>query len=857
MPAALRWLLIVLVTLVVLCGIAWAAVAILLPPSRVRALVEQQANAALNRPFRLDGVSVGLWPPVRASLRGVALAEPGGFASGAAFQAEAIHVDVDLFALIAKRVVVRRLTLEKPAIHLVLRADGATNFDSLMKAPPPATGGAGGASPPPAMDLAVDRIGIHGGQLLVDDLKAKRRTALDIESTQHLSLQSNGQRIGTGGTTALSGLAFGPLTAARRSDLNQGLAAITWNIEHQGAYDAARQRLALERLALAFGGTAIEMKGVVDHPGPHATLDLTSQGTGVDLAEVLKMLATADASALHGISGAGRLDFDLRVKGGLGPDRLPALTGVLHLKDASFRYPGAPAGVDALALTANFAPDSLGIGDLACRVAQQPVRAQLEVTHFADPDVRFAVQGNLDLAAIAPLLGQNDATLGGRVAVDVRGRGRAKDATAMALEGTAKLANVSVEAKPLPKKIEGINGDLAFSMDKVAVKALTLKAGQSSLALDATVTRPLALMAKPGSTPPAGMQFSLRSPYLDLAELMPAGGGGPVLPNAKGGGTIRIAQLKNQKLDVKNVSADIALEPGVMSAPAFGLDGYGGAVRGSARFDFRDPAAPVYALKAKIDTVRAEQILAAWTPLKGLIKASLNTSLDLSGAGTQPDQIQRTLTAIGAAAMANGTIGPGPALEAIAALVKMPELKEVRFSDLKLPFRIERGRMITNGAKLVGPYGEWNAAGSAGFDGTLDYAVSITLPPDVVQKLNAKSAQAAGALADDQGRMLLDLKVGGTATSPRVEWDTKAMQDRLAGRASAALAEQRAKIEQDLKKNFTPENLASPDSLKRIVDQYKGISHDSLKKVGTDLINSFFGKKPAKTDTTKRDTMRK
>ena len=48
---------------------------------------------------------------------------------------------------------------------------------------------------------------------------------------------------------------------------------------------------------------------------------------------------------------------------------------------------------------------------------------------------------------------------------------------------------------------------------------------------------------------------------------------------------------------------------------------------------------------------------------------------------------------------------------------------------------------------------------------------------------------------------------------------------------------------------------ASGDSVKKIVDAYKGISHDSLKKVGKDLLKNFFG--TAKKDTARRDTTAK
>ena len=75
------------------------------------------------------------------------------------------------------------------------------------------------------------------------------------------------------------------------------------------------------------------------------------------------------------------------------------------------------------------------------------------------------------------------------------------------------------------------------------------------------------------------------------------------------------------------------------------------------------------------------------------------------------------------------------------------------------------------------------------------------------------------------------------------------MRDRLAGRASQALAEQKNKLANELAKSLTPENLSSPDSLKKLEKQLKTMNSDSLKKVATGLFNSLF--KSPKRDTAK------
>jgi hypothetical protein len=838
--------------LLLLVLLAWGALAVLFPPAKVRALVSAQLTSALSREVRFADASLSLWPPVRLTVSAPALAEPGGFGNGAAFQARSLHLDLDVWALLSRRVVVRRLVLDRPALHLVLNPDGTTNLDGLVK-PQPAPQGKGGA----AMDLAVRELRIQEGRVLVDDRKSSRRTAFGIESRISLAAEAGGERVATAGETVFSGLAGGPMSATRLSDLRPFLGGLDWRLAHDGKLDTKQKRLALARLTLGLGRAELGLSGVVDGLGPTPRVDLRARGEAIDLRPVFDFLAASDAAALHGIGGSGRLDFDLAIRGALGPGAMPRVSGTLTVADGALRYPGAPAGVEGLALTARFAPDTVAIGDARAHVAGQPVRAALFATRFADPFVRFAVQGNLDLAAIAPLVAPKDTKLGGRAAVNVQGSGRARDPGSLALSGGARLNDVSVQSPLLPNKVEGVRGEIQFSQSRASVTGFSARSGKSSIALDATVDRPLALMSgMPGMTPagagpgasgpatgrvaPATVHFNAASSYFDVADFLPTTPGAPVLPNATGEGRVTIARLRNQKLDVSDVRARVALEPGVLAVPEFAMHAYGGTALGTARFDLTDPARPKFAVKTQVDSLEADDLLSAWTPVKGLLHGSLGTTLNLSGEGATPADLKRTITAVGLALVADGTLGPGPALEAVARYTKIPALKQVRFKDARLPFRVEGGRVVTDPVTLKGPSGDWRLIGSAGFDGTLDYAVSGTLPPDVVEKLAAKSALAAGALADPEGRILLDLRVSGKVIAPQVSWDGTAMRDRLAGKASQALEAQRAKLEAEAQAAAQRQLAAAQDSARKVVERTQRAATDSLKRRAGDLLKGFF-----------------
>jgi hypothetical protein len=844
-PAAKRrsriWL-IVAVPLV-LAAVAWAALTIAFPKSRLKEMTRRQLAISLARDVRFRDVGLTMWPPVRLSVDELALAEPGGFAQGTALQTHALHLDLDVFALVGRRLVVRKLALDRPAVHVLLRADGTTNLDSLG-APP-------GRKPAKPMDMELDEITVDDGRILIDDVAAKRRTILSISTRSGYSSARDGT-IRTQGTSHVRGLRFGPLSAVRDSQLNGSLAKLDWQIEHRAAWSDRAKRLALERLAVAFGGTQLAVSGTVDVLDRRPIVNLRATGRGVDLSEILGYLAAADARLLSGARGGGKLEFDLGVKGAIAGRVRPVVTGTLALRNGSVSYPGVPVGIEKVALDARFAADSLVIPALSARVSGQPVRGSIRVVGHDDPRVRFTLAGKFDLAATSRFLADQDTKLDGKLALDVAGQGRAKDPGSLDVSGWAQIEDGSVLSPKLPKRIDHLSGRFDFSSRQAAIQGLRAQAGKSSFTFDATATRPLALLAKnpPGAerVPPALIDFTLRSSYLDIAELVTPTPGGPLLPNALGHGHVTIDRLKSGRLDVANVSAKVDLSPTEIVASPFRFDGYGGSVSGAATIDVARPARPRVRMQARVDSTQADALLSAWTGAGKIVHGRLGSSIELATDGLTAEQVRSSLTAKGIAQVVNGALGPAPLFESIAAFTRIPSWREVRFKNFEAPFRVENGRVATGPAHLSGSYGEWVIAGTTGFDGALDYAVSVTLPPELVSSLGAGAALAAGALADDKGRVLLDLRVSGNAKSPRVAWDARAMRDRLIGKKSAAIL---APILGGKTPRDTLGSLrkAAEDSARAQARRFQRAFEDSVRSAARDALKNLFGK--PKRDTTR------
>ncbi len=855
-----RWTrrtLIALAIVVVLVAAAWASLRAFLPPDRVKALLSARLSAALKRDLRVGRASVTLFPPVRVRIGDVALAQPEGFARGPMLELDGLDLDLDAFALLARKLEVRRLVLRQPRIYWITQPDGRSSIDDLLR-PQPARRGT-------ALTMDLRELRVVDGRVVMDDLRSGKRATFHWD--QQLRLRVGRKRIASEGDARIWGYAFGPTTVVNFDRLDAGLADLELKLRHRGHFDRGTRKLTLERGELALGKATLSVAGTVDSLGREARAALHVTGRRIDLGALLGALSKADVAVLRGVRGDGEMDMDLRLTGPVSWKRLPAMTGAGRIRHGSLRYPGAPAEITDLETALRFHPDQVEMIDLRARAGGQPLRVQGRIYRFADPLLDAVIRGTLDLGAVGPLLAGKEARMAGRAGVDARASGRLRDPGAMALSGSLWVREAQVESKRLPRRLEHLNGTFSLSGTRARVSGLSFAAGKSSLQFDATVDRPLALLAQPGpgqaagASPiaPAQVDFSLRSPNLDLADLAPSGGGPMPVFRARGAGTVAIGRFKNGKLEARDVRADLSLAPDLVEVTRYSLKAYGGGASGTARFESRAPARPAYRVTAQVESMQADALLSAWTPAHELLSGVLSGNAELRGEGTRPAQIRGTLTGDGAARVAAGRLAAAQPLEELARITGLPELRETSFRDLQASFHVEHGRVVTDPVTIFRPSGDWRMAGAIGFDGSLDYAVSITLPAEVASRLpHTAAAIAAGALRDPEGRLLLDLRITGTVSSPKVRWDPRAMRARLTGKVTDVLAEQRKRLEQEAQTTLL--HAITGDSSRHPLENAGRAMRDSLKKLGENLFKGLIPGKtqePAKSvpaDTAKRDT---
>ncbi len=127
----LRWTLGIVAALVVLVGIALAAVPYLVDTPRVQALIASNASQALGRPVRFASFSLAVLPLPAVELHGLEVAEDPHFGKDPFLKLDTGRVRLKLGPLLTGRVELGEFTLKKPVITVIQQPDGRMNIATL------------------------------------------------------------------------------------------------------------------------------------------------------------------------------------------------------------------------------------------------------------------------------------------------------------------------------------------------------------------------------------------------------------------------------------------------------------------------------------------------------------------------------------------------------------------------------------------------------------------------------------------------------------------------------------------------------------------------------------------------------
>lgn len=812
---------------------------------KIADIVKKEGNKMLNAQFDFKDLNISLFrnfPQASVTLEDFWLKGTGEFANDTLVQAGEVTAAINLFSLFGDSGYdISKIFIEDTRLHAIVLPDGRPNWD-IMKPDTAAVEEASAqeeeASP---FKVKLQRFVIKNMNLIYDDRQGKmyadirdfnavcagdlgsERTTLKLEAeTKSLTYKMNG----------IPFLANANISAKMDVDA-----------------DLVNNKYTLKDNTLRLNAIQAGIDGWVALKDPAIDMDLKLNTNDVGFKEILSLIPAIYATEFSSLKTDGTATLNATAKGILQGDTVPAFNIDMQVKNAMFRYPDLPAGVDQININASVQNSggsldltTVDINPFSFRLAGNPFSLTAHVkTPVSDPDFKAEAKGVLNLGMIKQVYPLGDMELNGTIDADMQMSGRLsyvekEQYDQIQASGTIGLTDMKLKMKDMPD-VDIRKSLFTFTPKYLQLSETTVNIGKNDLTADSRFENYIGYLLK-GTTLKGNL--NINSNYLNLNDFMTASSDeASAAPSdetaaadstATTGGIVEVprnidfqmdANLKQvlfDKMSFNNMNGKLVIKDGKVDMKNLSMNTMGGNVVMNGYYSTADAKKPEMKAGFKLANIgfaqaykeldMVQKMAPIFENLKGNFSGSINVQTDLDAAMSP---VLETMQGDGSLSTRDLSLSGVKAIDQIADAVKQPSLKDMKVKDMTLDFIIKDGRVETKPFDIkMGDY-NLNLSGSTGLDQTIDYTGKIKLPA------------SAGNISK---LMTLDLKIGGSFTSPKVSVDTKSM----ANQAVEAVADEAlSKLGQKL--GLDSAATANKDSIKqKVTEKAAEKALDFLKK---------------------------
>lgn len=762
-------------------------------------LVKEEGNKMLNAQFDFRTLNISLlrnFPSASVSLEDFWLKGSGPFENDTLIQAGELTAAVNLFSFFGDGGYdISRIIVKDTRVHAIVLEDGRPNWDVMKPSPDAETPEDETAQETfriKLQKLSVDNLSVvyddRQGGVFADLSRLEADCSGDFGSDRtvvDLKMETPSLTCRTGGIPLLN-----KVSLEADMDVDADLAG--------GKFTLRENMLRLNAIQLNLDGWLAQTKQGMD-------MDLRLNTNEVGFKELLSLIPAIYAKDFQDLKTDGKVTLNAFARGSMeGNTKVPQFEVNLDVKDAMFRYPSLPAGVEKINISAlvrnaggPLDATEISVAPFDFVLAGNPFSLNATVkTPVSDPDFHLTARGKLDLGKVKEVYPLDDMQLNGLVQADLELGGRLsmvekEQFEQMQAKGSLRLNQMKLVLKDMPP-VDIQQSVFTFSPRYLQLSETTVNIGKNDLTLDSRFENYLEYALK-GSTLKGTLNVS--SNHLNLNDFMSADTTAAVAEvpaDTAAMGVIRVPEnidfqmqaafreLLFDKMTLTDGKGTLLVRNGTVDMRNLSFNTMGGSVTMNGAYAAPQNKQPelnaafnmrnISFAQAYQDLGLVQQLAPIFAGLKGNFSGNLQIDTPLD-ATMSP--VMSAVQGKGALSTKDLSLSGVKFIDQVADIVKKPSLKEIKVKDLNIDFEIKDGRVTTKPFDLkLGDY-NMNLSGSTGLDQTIDYTGKITMPADgIASKLGT-----------------VDMTIGGTFTSPKVGIDMASLARNAAEQALKGLGE--------------------------------------------------------------------
>jgi len=770
------------------------AAKIIFTKEKLMSMLIPRVEAALQREVEIGDISVSIWGGLGADVKEMRVLNQPGFVHEELFKFDQLSIRVKFWPLLRKRIEIKKLILENPWINLEKGKKGVSNFADLVETK-------GGEI---IIPFSFDQLEMGNARVLYLDGQTNKEMVLhQVSYDARLELDQQMENAGITGVIKVESIEM------NFPDRKQTLPPLSLSLEHDVNLNMPGDFIEVNVVKIGIAEIVLDMKGRLDKLSTAPVLNLSVQSEGISLEDVLASLPKAGSSPLTQLKTSGNIALWASLNADFGEKTPVQIEGKLTLQNGRVDFAGAPKPLDIPYGEINFNNRSLSFFSSDSRLGDAPLELKLVVENFSDPSLTSQLKTDLNLAILGEFVSLPEKTnLAGQAAINLKAYGKIKQKEKMSFSGRVDLKKVEAATPALGVPVRNLDAVMSFKGSDIDIAELSLSLGKSSLSLQGKAYGAIPYLLSAKKEKPL-LSFKLNSPFLDLDEILPVTKEGKKegetartdsipLPDINASGQVLVEKLIFRKVEFTNVSSQVDVVDGVIKLDKVFANVYSGSANGKVTSDLRNLDQTQFDMNLNASQIEANDFLSRFTGFDDHLFGKLNLEATFSGKGNRLEDIRKTLSANGKVDFAEGKLTGWALLDSLASFLQIKGLKEQQIRTLKNTFRIADSRVWFDDLTVSTKDGDFGLVGSLGLDGSLDYALTAVLSSELSMSFDALG-DVSDYLKNDQGRTVLDLKIGGTATRPRFSLDTSRAQERLKAQLKGKAEEKKQDLQDQLK----------------------------------------------------------
>jgi hypothetical protein len=449
--------------------IGMAAIYVFFPLDKAKSMAMEKGSAALGRPITIEKVSLSFWGGLGVKLDNVVVGNPPGIGGEPVLTTSNIDVKLRFWPLLTKKVEIDRFIINEPMVTMHASEDGTNNYsfataDSAAKAVDlkdvPAEGKAAAAA------ISFEKLEVNNGTV-----SYRNDSSHVTVKMEHLNLATSLENPRAGVYNSSGKIKIDSVRVTSTQPIPVFAAGLNYSV----SYDLNTKHIKCERADFDVNGIKLGLSGDFFHETGKQKLAAKLKAEQISVEDLLTLIPPQRAQALEKfrLSGQFAVDMDVDYQAGRATGPL-AYTGSAVFTDWALSRKDAVGELKLKRVVLDFKKDNLRVNIQEAAFDGKPLKGNITVENFADPNISGGLTGYLNFIFLRPFLpaaGRHE--LDGEARFDVKFAGRTKDPRNIDFSGDVEISKGRYNAAFLPEPIDSFEFDAYFDKRVVNIRKLS------------------------------------------------------------------------------------------------------------------------------------------------------------------------------------------------------------------------------------------------------------------------------------------------------------------------------------------------------------------------------------------------